>query len=137
SSATIRMGSDRPRFPSSTFGHSFLTFMKLSTLTLPTLEQGAIDAIAGAYHGDPFAVLGMHQAGEQLVVRVFRPDARSVSVQEVGGAKREWPALQIHLDGFFEAHLDGADERFRYALTFTAHDGHTWTERDPYSFGTI
>ena len=110
--------------------------MKLSTFSIPTLETGALDALVGAYHGDPFSVLGMHQVDEHLTVRVFRPEARAVTVREVDG-QREWPAVQIHADGFFEAVLEGADQRFRYALTLTAHDGHTWTDRDPYSFGTI
>ena len=110
--------------------------MKLSDVSIPTVEQGSLDALVGAYHGDPFAVLGMHQVGEHLTVRVFRPEARAVTVREVDG-QREWPAVQVHADGFFEAVLEGAEQRFRYALAFTAHDGQAWTERDPYSFGTI
>jgi 1,4-alpha-glucan branching enzyme len=110
--------------------------MKLST-SVPTLDQGAIDAICGAYHGDPFAVLGMHQAGEQLVVRVFRPDAKSVTVQDAGDTSRSFPAVRIHDDGLFEAVLDGAEERFRYTVQLTGHGGSEWTERDPYSFGIL
>src|SRR6185436_2716342 len=97
---------------------------------VPTLDEGTINAIVGAYHGDPFAVLGMHQAGEQLVVRVFRPDARAVVVRnETSGAT--YPALRIHPDGFFEAVLEGTQERFLYVLDFTGHEGPTWSEYDP------
>src|SRR5882672_7479847 len=110
--------------------------MKLSS-TGPTIDSGTLDAILGAYHGDPFAVLGMHQAGEHLVVRVFRPDARAVAVRRVAEPEMVFPALQIHPDGFFEAVLEGADERFSYVLDFTGHDGHTWTEHDPYSVGIL
>ena len=109
--------------------------MKIIAST-PTIEDGAVHAIVGAYHGDPFAVLGMHQAGEQLVVRVFRPDARAVTVRNVAtGAV--FPALQIHPDGFFEAVLEGAQERFAYVLDFTGHDGLAWTEFDPYAVGIL
>ena len=73
-------------------------------------------AILGADHGDPFAVLGLHQAGENLAVRVFRPDARAVAVRSLDEAGRTYPALQIHPDGFFEAVLEGAHERFAYVL---------------------
>ncbi len=104
--------------------------------TTPTIEDGAVHAIVGAYHGDPFAVLGMHQAGEQLVVRVFRPDARAVTVRNAATAAA-FPALQIHPDGFFEAALEGAEERFAYVLDFTGHDGQVWTEHDPYSVGIL
>ena len=56
--------------------------MKLSTDS-PTIDSAALDAILGGRHGDPFGVLGMHQAGEELVVRVFRPGARAMGVREV------------------------------------------------------
>ena len=39
--------------------------MKVSN-ALPTIDSGAIDAIAGGYHGDPFAVMGQHQAGDPV-----------------------------------------------------------------------
>ena len=103
----------------------------------PTIDDGAIHAILDASHGDPFGVLGMHQAGEKLVVRVFRPDARAVTVRDTGPSGASYPALQVHPDGFFEAVLEGADERFPYTLDFTAHDGQQWTERDPYSIGVL
>ena len=103
----------------------------------PTIDDGAIHAILDASHGDPFGVLGMHQAGEKLVVRVFRPDARAVTVRDTGPSGASYPALQVHPDGFFEAAIEGADERFPYTLDFTAHDGQQWTERDSYSIGVL
>jgi 1,4-alpha-glucan branching enzyme len=110
--------------------------MKLST-SLPTVDDGALHAILGARHGDPFSVLGMHQAGDRLVVRVFRPEARSVTIREAAAGGRAWPAALVHPDGFFEADLDGADARFPYELEFITRDGSAWTERDAYSFGPI
>ena len=103
----------------------------------PTIEDGAVHAIVSAEHGDPFAVLGLHQAGDQLVVRVFRPDARAVAVRRVAAPGTVFPALQIHADGFFEAVLEGVDERFDYVLDFIGHDGHAWTEHDPYAVGIL
>src|SRR5258708_7182307 len=109
--------------------------MKITTYQ-PTLDEGTVEAIVGAYHGDPFAVLGQHQAGDCIAVRVFRPDARAVTVRdETTGAT--YPALQIHPDGFFEAVLEGAQERIFYQLDFTGHKGQTWSEYDPYSFGVL
>ena len=108
--------------------------MKLSAA--PTIDEGALHAILRADHGDPFSILGMHQAGEDLVVRVFRPDVKSVSVVENGSGQAH-PALQLHPDGFYEARIEGTDERFVYYLSFTSHDGHEWTEYDPYSYGPI
>ena len=110
--------------------------MRLTNASVPTVDSGAIDAIARAHHGDPFAVLGLHEAGEHLTVRVFRPDARAVTVEEVGGPGR-YPALPVQADGFFEAIVEGRKDRFPYQLRLTSHDGHEWTQRDPYSFGAI
>src|SRR5215210_3253970 len=110
--------------------------MKVSAID-QTIDQGSLDAILGAYHGDPFAVLGMHQAGEHLVVRAFRPDARAVAVQDANDPSAVFPAIQVHSDGFFEAVLEGRQERFPYVLKFTSHDGHEWSSRDPYSYGQI
>ena len=100
-------------------------------------EVGAIDAIVGAYHGDPFGLLGMHQVGDHLVVRVFRPEARAISVQDVREGGQRYPGVQVHGDGFFEVIIEGTPERFPYEIHYTSHDGHEWHERDPYSFGQI
>ncbi len=43
-------------------------------------DQGAIDAIVQARHGDPFAVLGPHRVSSGTVIRTFIPDADSVQV---------------------------------------------------------
>ena len=110
--------------------------MRLSTANVPTVDPGAIDAIVGAYHGDPFAVLGMHQAGDFLTVRVFRPGARTVTVQE-SNAAGSYPAIQVHADGFFEAVIEDRADRFFYELRCTGYNGEEWTEYDPYSFGQI
>ena len=110
--------------------------MKLST-DIPTIDNGALDAILTANHSDPFGVLGMQQTESGLVVRVFRPDARALMVREVGGSGRTFPAVLVHPDGFFEARLTDAAERFAYDLALTSHAGAEWSERDPYSYGVI
>src|SRR6185295_16026768 len=69
-------------------------------------------------------------------VRVFRPDARAVTVRDENSGKT-YPALQLHPDGFFEATLEGATERISYQLDFTGHEGQEWSAHDPYSFGIL
>jgi 1,4-alpha-glucan branching enzyme len=58
-----------------------------------TVDTGAMNALLGAYHGDPFSVLGMHEAGGRLAVRVIRPDAQSISVIRLADG-REFPLLK-------------------------------------------
>ena len=102
----------------------------------PTIATHDIDRLLSATHDDPFAVLGMHQAGDRLVVRIFRPDARAVTVVDAGDPQREFSAGALR-DGFFEAVLPENSARFPYVLRFTAHNGSEWTAADPYSFGPI
>lgn len=101
-----------------------------------TIDEGNLHALLRAEHGDPFAILGMHQAGDQIVVRVFRPDASTVTVENLATGERH-AAERVHGEGFFEAFLDGSQGRFAYQLRFTSHDGHEWIERDPYSFPVL
>ena len=44
----------------------------------------ALDAIAGAYHADPFSVLGPHIERGRLVIRACLPAAEAVSVVRDG-----------------------------------------------------
>jgi 1,4-alpha-glucan branching enzyme len=110
----------------------------MEVIDLPqTVDTGAMNALLGAYHGDPFAVLGMQQAGDRLAVRVLRPDAREITVVRLADGK-QFPAKRLHEAGFFEAILPaGETERFAYELAAVSHDGHGWSFRDPYSFGQI
>ncbi|MDB6155101.1 MAG: glgB, partial [Chthoniobacteraceae bacterium] len=107
-----------------------------TTTSVPPIHEGALHAILKAEHGDPFAVLGMHEAEGQLLVRIFRPDAGEVIVENLNDGTL-YQALCVNGDGFFVAGCDGIAERFPYTLHFTSHEGHKWTERDPYSFGTL
>lgn len=104
---------------------------------LPTIHPGNIDSLLHAHHGDPFAILGMHQSGDNLVVRVFRPDAAAVTVVDVHDRERSFPATKVHDAGFFEAVLPELCERFEYELSLVGHAGNQWTTRDPYSFGPV
>ncbi len=106
------------------------------TSSEPAIHEGALHSILRADHGDPFAVLGMHQVQDQWLVRVFRPDAREIFVENVATGVLH-RATQVHSDGFFVAVLDDTQVRTAYKLHFTAHNGHQWNDSDPYSFGVL
>lgn len=59
------------------------------------------DAVAQGAHHDPHSLLGAHLDGQDLVFRVLRPFARSVTIQL---AKRELAASHVR-DGIWEARL--------------------------------
>ena len=93
-----------------------------------------IAAIVGAYHGDPFRVLGPHLAeengGRRLVIRAFLPEAREAFVL-LGDEAR--PMARIDPGGLFEAVIE-AQQVVPYRLRLEDQSG-VWQEfDDPYRF---
>ncbi|HXQ27387.1 MAG TPA: 1,4-alpha-glucan branching protein GlgB [Candidatus Acidoferrales bacterium] len=72
-----------------------------------SLRDQVEDLIRGE-HSDPFRILGPHwvqrDGKRSLCIRALRPGAREVVVLW-GAGKTAVQAIQIHPDGFFEAHL--------------------------------
>lgn len=79
---------------------------------------GGIEAIVRADHGDPFAILGMHQDGEgrPVEVRAFIPGAERVWVVDSASGDPVAEADRVHDEGFFLATMPERTERFRYRL---------------------
>jgi len=99
-----------------------------------SLDQGVVDAIVAGTHGDPFAVLGVQQAGKALVARCFIPHAETVTAYTLQGK----PAGELKRrqdTGFFEGKLA---IRKRQPLKYRAHNaGGEWWVTDPFSFGPV
>jgi len=102
---------------------------------LTALENGSIDAIVSAGHGDPFGFLGPHQIAQGLwEIRVMMPAADAIeAVSAADGAyiaafERRDPA------GFYVARVAMPDRPF-YRLRITEKHGERLAE-DPYSFGS-
>ncbi len=92
--------------------------------------------LAGA-HPDPFRILGPHRVGDDLVVRVFRPDAQEVSVVVHRKAEQVFSADRLRPEGFFQATLPGMKRDVDYHVQVTGWDGSTTLVRDPYAYGLI
>lgn len=92
------------------------------------LEAAAAEAIRQGGHGDPFAVLGLHDVAGGTVVRVFQP-----------GAERVWALLPEPLPlqplggGVFAGPMPG---RTGYRLRAEG-AGATWEWDDPYRYGPV
>ncbi|MDB5641206.1 MAG: glgB, partial [Hyphomicrobiales bacterium] len=104
----------------------------MSVAHLPS--SGAIDAIAEARHGDPFAVLGPHPAGEGAwSIRAFIPEADDVDVVVEGG---DSVAMErVHEAGFFVARINSSS-RPAYRLKVQAR-GVEAVREDPYRFSSV
>ena len=96
------------------------------------LPDAAITAIVEGSHGDPFAVLGLHEEDGACVVRAFVPGAETVDVETRDGD----PVARLvrrHPAGFFDGELP---QRLRYRLR-AANAGGTWIVDDPYAYGPV
>src|SRR3989442_921141 len=101
------------------------------------LPPDELNAFLSATHSDPFRILGPHRVGDDLAIRVFRPDAQKIDIVLDGQANHAVGAERIHRDGFFCATLPGATRDLDYHLRVTARDGSEWVTRDPYRYGPI
>ena len=90
--------------------------------------------VAGT-HSDPFRVLGPHRVGDDLEIRVFRPDARKIEIVTNGAQPIE--AEKIHREGFFQASIPNATRDLDYHLRVTDWNGSESVMRDPYQYGPI
>jgi 1,4-alpha-glucan branching enzyme len=97
------------------------------------LDGAALVAVAD--HPDPFSFLGMHAAGDGVVVRAFMPGARALEVIDSGSGNPVARMERIHDDGVFVSHIE---KRQPFAYRFRIDYGGTVEEReDPYRFATI
>jgi len=101
------------------------------------LPPDEINAFLSATHSDPFRVLGPHRVGDDLAIRVFRPDAEKIEVVLDRQSNSQVPAEKIHRDGFFCVRVPGATRDLDYHLRLTTRDGSQQIMRDPYGYGPI
>ena len=96
-----------------------------------------LEAVAGGYHGDTFAVLGPHPAtrngkATHWEIRAFLPHAKQVEVVEDGEAT---PMERVHPNGLFVA--SAATLPGDYKLRVTTHEGTEIEIEDPYRFPPV
>ncbi len=90
------------------------------------------DRLIELVHPDPHALLGPHATQAGIAIRVFRPDAESVSIVPDGGPSHV--ATLVHPAGIFEAVLAGEKQVPGYHLEIELAGGRVLVTRDPYSF---
>ena len=84
----------------------------------------------------PFDILGLHpaSAGKGLIIRVWRPDAKTLSVIESPSGKKLGEMTRVS-HGLFELHLPRRRKKFSYELEVFWENGHSFRIYDPYAFG--
>lgn len=97
-------------------------------------NEAQIEAIVAGKHDDPFAVLGVHQAGEKWVARCFIPGAESVGAFTPSGTFVGY-LDQRHPGGFFEGLVAITS---RQVLRYKASNaGGEWSVLDAYACGPV
>ncbi len=106
----------------------------MTTIALDTKKnKDAYAALMSGHHGDPFSVLGVHQAGGSRIVRTLQPHAARVEIiDSEGTALAEME--RVHPDGLFAALMPPRLRHYRLRLTTTV--GDTVDIEDPYRFPT-
>ncbi|MBK6864569.1 MAG: 1,4-alpha-glucan branching protein GlgB [Ideonella sp.] len=99
------------------------------------LADAELDLLCRGRHADPFAVLGVHAAGDGFAVRSFQPGARTVALVDAGDGSL-LATLHHRRDGLFEADAAGAPPA-DYRLRVQWHDGSEALLDDAYRFGPV
>ncbi|TCQ20936.1 1,4-alpha-glucan branching protein GlgB [Rhizobium sp. PP-CC-3G-465] len=98
------------------------------------LPDDEVAAFIEGTHTNPFASLGPHAVGKDVVVRCFLPGATIVSVETLSGKDLGTLALR-HEAGFFEGTVS---LRKVQPVRYKAENADArWTVTDPYSFGPV
>ncbi len=103
----------------------------MTEMTSSDVSPEALDALARAEHGDPFAVLGPHDApGGGVVVRAILPDAEGVDLIDPAGSFLA-SMQRIHPAGIWSAPLPAY---VPYLFRVRTHAGRTYETEDAYAF---
>src|SRR5438477_8208381 len=108
----------------------------MSSFEVTGLPADEIDKLVAGTHSDPFRILGPHRVGEDLAIRVFRPDTKEVEIVLTRKGDQRFVAERLR-PGFFQARLPGMRRNVGYELHLTGWDGSSATVHDPYAFDAI
>jgi 1,4-alpha-glucan branching enzyme len=109
----------------------------MSSFEITGLPIDELDTFLAGAHPDPFRILGPHRLGDDLAIRIFRPDAKEVSIVLPGKEEQRFPAKRLRREGFFQATVPGMRRDLDYRVHLTGWDDSTAVVRDPYCYGII
>ncbi len=104
---------------------------KQSTLTRPLTPQEAFESFLSFSHRDPHSFLGLHTDDGGLTVRVFRPNAKKVTVLFEG---KEVELVQFNSSGLFETFIPESGHQGPYRVKVEYSSDRIFTYWDPYAF---
>ncbi|HEX3511449.1 MAG TPA: 1,4-alpha-glucan branching protein GlgB [Solirubrobacteraceae bacterium] len=96
-----------------------------------------VELLLAGEHPDPHRLLGAHPRDRDVLIRAWRPAARSVVARippAANGAAEQVELDRVEEAGLFEGTVPGAELPLRYELDVAYPDGASVRLRDPYSF---
>jgi len=101
-----------------------------------SLHPDALNALVYGDHGTPFDILGPHADGDQaVIVRAFRPNAKSLSVIVAGQAPQTME--RSHEFGLFETRLSVPHKGLSYCLRELTYEDVEHEFYDPYAYAPL
>jgi len=101
------------------------------------IDQKTARALIEGNLTNPFAVLGLHDVGDQLALRAFVPEAEGIEVLDAASEKVVFALRPVPgASGVFAALAPKGSARFAYRLKATK-GPHQWIMDDPYRFGPV
>ena len=94
---------------------------------------GAIEALLGGRHADPFSLLGVHAGPEGSFARVWIPGAQEAEAHDLKGTSLG-VLSRVDDRGLFEGVVAGQPQPLKYRARGR---GAEWWLTDPYSFGPV
>jgi 1,4-alpha-glucan branching enzyme len=101
------------------------------------VPRDEVNRFVRGLHSDPFSVLGPHKIGDDVEIRVFRPNARAIEVVLDQKPGTPIAAERINEEGFFCATVAGAERDVPYRLRVVKLDGSEEFTSDAYQYGPI
>jgi 1,4-alpha-glucan branching enzyme len=100
------------------------------------MDRNTLKALHDGLHGDPFALLGMHEADGKLLVRALLPGATSVQVVDRKTGKACAPLARLDDSDVFAGVIGRRKNRFPYLLDVDW-GSHQQLIEDAYRFGPV
>ena len=101
------------------------------------VDDGTVERVCQAAHGDPFSVLGVHAGSDgRLWLRAMLPGATQIAVLDASSGELLGSLQQRHVDGFFEGPLS-CTERPDYRLQVRWAGGNSSIVDDAFRFPTV
>ena len=109
----------------------------MKAFNIGALPRDEVNMFVTGLHSDPFRVLGPHKVGDDVEIRVFRPDARVIEVVLDREPDKRIAAKKTNEEGFFRATVPGAERDVPYRLCVVKLNGSEEITRDAYQYGPI